>query len=247
VNSCGKIASLRNAGHEGLVMVGGIPDRARFGPFLLDQGTREMRRGLEPIHLTPKAFDLLTLLIEHRPRAVPKAVLHDRLWPKTFVADANLAILIGEVRAALDDTARRPTYIRTIHGYGYAFCAELIDESIHGAHVQGSASGATCWLISKTQHVALREGENCVGRDPSVNVWLDAKSVSRRHACIVVDCADATIRDLGSKNGTWVQGQRLTSETSLSDGDQIRFGSIRMTFRVWSGGGSTETTQSADP
>jgi DNA-binding winged helix-turn-helix (wHTH) protein len=241
------MASLRNAAHEGPVMAGDIPERARFGPFLLDQGTRELRRGSERLHLTPKAFDLLTLLIEYRPRAISKAVLHERLWPKTFVADANLAILIGEVRGALEDTARRPTYIRTVHGYGYAFCSEVFDEPVHGTQIQSSASGATCWLVSKTQHVALHDGENCVGRDPSVHVWLDAKSVSRRHACIVVDCARAMIRDLDSKNGTWVQGQRLTSERPLSDGDQIRFGSIKMTFRVWSGGGSTETTQSAEP
>jgi DNA-binding winged helix-turn-helix (wHTH) protein len=199
-----------------------------------------LRHGEERIHLTPKAFELLAILIEQRPRAVAKAVLQERLWPKTFVADANLAILVSEVREALDDTARTPTFIRTVHGFGYAFCGAV---SAVSAPPQTTAP-ATCWLVSKTRHVALHEGENIVGREPLVDVWLDARGISRRHARITVDGAQARLEDLDSKNGTWLEGQRLTSISTLADGNQIRFGSFRMTFRVWSDGGSTDTTGS---
>src|SRR5262245_49255434 len=95
--------------------------RFQFGPFSLDTETRQIARADEPIHVSPKAFELLTALVEARPRALSKADLHERLWPDTFVSDANLAILIREIRRALDDSARAPKFIRTLHGFGYAF------------------------------------------------------------------------------------------------------------------------------
>ena len=93
----------------------------RFGEFVLDSDTREVHRGREPVHLSPKAFQLLEALVESRPKALSKAALHDRLWPKTFVVEANLANLVGEIRAALGEDPRRPRFVRTVHGFGYAF------------------------------------------------------------------------------------------------------------------------------
>ena len=212
-----------------------------FGDFTLDGGTRELRLRELPVHLTPKAFELLAILIEQRPRAVAKSVLQERLWPATFVSEANLPILVAEIRAALGDSARTPAFIRTVHGFGYAFSADTID----GAPPPRPAAGpSTCWLISKTRHVALQEGENIIGRDPSGHVWLDARGVSRRHARITVNDTSATIEDLESKNGTWVNDGRVTAAHALGDGDQIRMGTLRLTFRVWTDGGSTETTGS---
>ena len=92
-----------------------------FGPFTLDDETRQLLRGTDPIHLSPKAFELLKALVEVRPRALSKAELHEQLWPDTFVTDANLGILIAEIRSALSDDARAPRYVRTLHGFGYAF------------------------------------------------------------------------------------------------------------------------------
>jgi DNA-binding winged helix-turn-helix (wHTH) protein len=219
----------------------GRPGQLRFGPFLLDLETRELRRGVDVVHLTPKAFELLSLLVEQRPRAVAKGALHQRLWPNTFVADANLAILVAEVRAALGDAPRRPTFVRTVHGFGYAFCAQA-QPSIRGA--DRSAAASSCWLVSRTRHVALQEGANLVGRDPGTEVWLDARSISRRHARIVINGPAATLEDLGSKNGTWVQGRRIAAPHTLEDGDCIRFGSVPMTFRIWSDAGTTGTLTS---
>jgi DNA-binding winged helix-turn-helix (wHTH) protein len=223
-------------------MTPSTPDQIRFGDFVLDLGTRELRLGSEAVHLTPKAFELLMILIEQRPRAVAKGVLQERLWPGTFVSEANLPILVAEVRAALRDSARKPAFIRTVHGFGYAFCGETVG-AVQPPPRPATATSA-CWLISKTRHVALHEGENVIGRDPSGDVWVDGRGVSRRHARISVRGEKATIVDLDSKNGTWVKGERLMSPLRLADGDQIRFGSVRVTFRVWTDGGSTETTGS---
>ena len=78
--------------------------RTRFGAFTLDPATRQLLEDGRPIHLSPKAFDVLQVLIEARPTVVPKADLHDRIWPGTYVVDANLSVLIGEIRRALADS-----------------------------------------------------------------------------------------------------------------------------------------------
>ena len=80
--------------------------KIQFGPFTLDSGTRQLTRDGGAIHLTPKAFELLETLALERPKVLSKTALQERLWPDTFVAEANLSNLVAEVRAALDDRAR---------------------------------------------------------------------------------------------------------------------------------------------
>ena len=92
-----------------------------FGEFSLDTESRQLRRDNAERHLSPKAFELLRLLLEHRPRALSKAELHDRLWPSTFVSDATVTSLVAEVRAALGENARQGRFVRTVHRFGYAF------------------------------------------------------------------------------------------------------------------------------
>ena len=66
-----------------------------FGEFTLDTGSRQLRQGDAERHLSPKAFDLLCLLVGNRPRALSKAELHERLWPATLVSEATLTSLIA--------------------------------------------------------------------------------------------------------------------------------------------------------
>jgi Tol biopolymer transport system component/DNA-binding winged helix-turn-helix (wHTH) protein len=98
--------------------------RVEFGEFTLDRGARQLLRRGKPLHLEPKAFDLLGLLLERRPEAVAKPEIRDRLWPDTFVSESNLTGLVAQVREALGDDPRTPRYIRTVHGFGYAFARE---------------------------------------------------------------------------------------------------------------------------
>ena len=69
----------------------GADVKIRFGPFVHDLDTRQLTRDGRAIHLSPKAFELLTTLAEERPKVLSKAVLQERLWPGTFVAEANLS------------------------------------------------------------------------------------------------------------------------------------------------------------
>jgi DNA-binding winged helix-turn-helix (wHTH) protein len=209
----------------------------RFGDYVLATEARELRRGDGPVALTPKAFQLLELLLEKRPRAVSKAQIHERLWPSTFVSEVNLASLAFEIRAAIGDDARHPRYIRTVRGFGYAFCGEASAATVAGP----AASGVVCRLFWGDREVALRPGENILGRSPAVAVWVDSTTVSRHHARIIVTGAEAALEDLGSKNGTTLNGRRVEAPTTLADRDEIRLGSVRILFRVVGEAGSTAT------
>src|SRR6476661_1050476 len=98
--------------------------RLNFAGFAFDSDTREVFRKDAAVPVSPKAFELLELLIRNRPRAVSKEEIHERLWPKTFVSDASLSNLVAELRATFDDDARRPRVLRTVQRFGYAFIAE---------------------------------------------------------------------------------------------------------------------------
>ena len=89
--------------------------------------------------------------------------------------------------------------------------------------------------------IPLSEGENVLGRVDGAAAWIDSPSVSRRHARIVVSGGKATLDDLGSKNGTYLRGEKLSSAARLTDEDEIRLGRVRMTFRVLAGTASTQT------
>jgi non-specific serine/threonine protein kinase len=107
--------------------------RWTFGDFVLDLDARELLQGGSPVSLSPKAFQLLGILVDACPRALSKSALQDRLWPGTFVVEKNLTNLVGEIRDALGDDAAHPRYIRTVHRFGYAFCEAAVTDARGGA------------------------------------------------------------------------------------------------------------------
>jgi len=218
--------------------------RIRFSPFTLNLDTRELTRDGSAIHLAPKAFELLALLIAERPKVLSKAVLQERLWPGTFVAEANLSNLVAEVREALGDRPRAPAYVRTAHGFRYASCGAAT--AVPGRAdatmtIDAGADRPSCWLEWGRQRFPLSQGEHVIGRDADVEVRLDAPTVSRRHARVVVTAAAATLEDCGSKNGTFVGVDRIQAPVQLANDDAIRIGSLRLTFHVRTSLMSTDT------
>jgi len=200
-----------------------------FETFRLDSERRQVFRGGTEVHLSPKALQLLQVLIETRPKVMSKAEIHERLWPETFVADSNLASIINEVRRALEDDAKTPKYIRTVHGFGYAFCAEPLTPD--RAQAQGSPAARLVWDKGE---VTLFPGRSVIGREADAAVRVDDRTISRHHAAIVIGGKSATVEDLDSKNGTFVNGQRVSSPVELRDGAVLEFGSVRMVFREFS-------------
>jgi DNA-binding winged helix-turn-helix (wHTH) protein len=201
----------------------------RFGDFLLDSSARRLSRSGNDVRLSPKAFDLLCALLARRPDVIVKGDLLEAIWPDTNVIEANLNVVVAEIRKALGDDRQAPRFIRTVHAVGYAFCGQAIEVDEAAA-----PPASRCWLSWKDRSFALATGNNTIGRDPRSAVWLDDDSVSRRHALIAVDKDTARVEDLGSTNGTLLNRAALESPTVLQDGDIVQIGSLRLTFRTLS-------------
>jgi len=214
-----------------------------FGPYRFDSGLRELLAGGQPVHLSPKAFDVLKLLLERRPNVVDKRAIYAAIWPDTFVGDATLNVAVAEIRRALGEDSRAPRFIRTVHRVGYAFAFEPVVEVERLAPPDRPAAAPRCWLSVNERAFQLNAGENIVGRDPQCTVWLDESGISRRHARIIVSGSSATLDDLNSKNGTFVGSRRVTARRELANGDLIRFGSTEARFRMWVEGQLPETVR----
>ena len=213
--------------------------RLQFGDCTLDLDTRELSRGGKSVHVEPKAYRLLELLLKARPKALSKDELQDAIWPSTFVSERSLARLVEVLRDCLEDSAREPRFIRTVHGFGYAFSGEVTLAA--GAVGRPSRAGFHCRIVWGDREIALSEGENILGRDPDTVVFIDMNSVSRRHARFVVADGSATIEDLQSRNGTYVSDQRIERPTRLSNGDKIKIGAASLVFRSFRGLGTTQS------
>jgi DNA-binding winged helix-turn-helix (wHTH) protein len=213
--------------------------RVRFGEWVLDSETRQLSVGGRPVHLTPKAFQFLELLLENRPKALSKSQIHEHLWPGTFVSDGALASLLVEIRSATGDSARKPRFVRTVHRFGYAFTGQA--EELRGRVSKVADQKPIYRLIWGNREVDLHLGDNLLGRDEDAIVWIDHALVSRRHARIVIDERGAVLEDLGSKNGTYLRGKKIEGPRKLADEDQVKIGPASMTFRVFKETASTAT------
>jgi Tol biopolymer transport system component/DNA-binding winged helix-turn-helix (wHTH) protein len=108
----------------------------RFGEFTLDAEQRVLLRNGSPLSLTPKVFDTLLILVENGGRIVEKDALMNRVWPDTFVEEANLTFNIQQLRKALGDNAREPSFIETVSRRGYRFIAPVSEISDEPARYQ---------------------------------------------------------------------------------------------------------------
>jgi DNA-binding winged helix-turn-helix (wHTH) protein len=199
----------------------------RFLDCVIDDDARTLLRGGVPVHLTPKAFELLRLLVTERPRAIPKAEILECVWPGTFVTDASLARTIHEIRVALGETTATAA-IRTVHGHGYAFAGDAINV---GDGVTTPNRRPVGWVLVATRAIPLSAGDYVLGRDPAAALPLESTRASWHHARLSATLDVVTLHDLDSKNGTYVRGERLTTPRVLQDGDDIIIGSVRLVFR----------------
>jgi DNA-binding winged helix-turn-helix (wHTH) protein len=201
-----------------------------FGDFVLDGDTRLLLESGREVPLGSKPFELLELLIRCRPRALSRTRLTAALWPATHVGPTSLHVLVSQLRAALGDDAQEPRWVRTVHGFGYAFREEASQEG--SSEDRSSPEGSRLRLLLDDREWTLREGDNILGREPGVAVRIESGGISRHHARITVLGARATLEDLGSKNGTSVSEERVLTPRPLRDGDVIRLGrGTRLVFR----------------
>jgi DNA-binding winged helix-turn-helix (wHTH) protein len=200
-----------------------------FAAFSFDPVSGELRRDGRRVPLLGTASELLRVLIEERHRLVSKDELLRRVWRGAPVEEGNLSTYITKLRAALDDDPHAPRCIRTHHGLGYRFIADLTDETRPRTRSRGPSAFVLEW---DGRELPLLAGENIVGRTTaSASIAIADPHVSGGHARITIQGEDATIEDLESKNHTFVGNVRVTGPHPLQAGDAIRLGGPTLIFR----------------
>ena len=207
--------------------------RLKFRDCMLDLGARQLERGGKAVPLEPKMYELLEILIKRRPAVVTNKELDELLWPEVYVARTSLTRLVSELRAVLGDTPRESRMIRTVYKAGYAFCADVT------CLPSVRSSPAMFEVLWMKQSFPLTDGEHVAGRDAECSLVIDGTTVSRRHARITVSNGAALIEDLGSTNGTHVNGARIFAPTRLAPGDAFALGSEKLRVRLRSGSALT--------
>ena len=125
----------------------------RFGEYELDAYRHQLRRSGEPVHVEPRALDLLCHLVEHRDRVVTKNELLDQVWGDRFVSEAALTTGLRTARIAVGDTGSRQNMIRTVHRRGYQFVGPttvfafmqamgLVNDHVEGCVIRDEAGKA---------------------------------------------------------------------------------------------------------
>jgi DNA-binding winged helix-turn-helix (wHTH) protein len=224
------------------------PDRiARFGVFELNPRTGELRKRGARVRLQDQPFQVLTMLVERAGDLVTREEVRERLWSgSVFVAfDQALNNAIAKVRAALGDSAENPRFVETLERRGYRFLASVEWAAAEGplppsARVS-SRPATNVRLTTDDRTITLQDGTHVIGREPDAAVWIDSAVVSRRHAELIVHDGRVTIEDLGSRNGTFVNGTRPTGVSALVHGDEIRLGTLRLVVHVSTGQTATRT------
>ena len=201
------------------VLEASVAMTVQFAGFVFDEDRRQLLHGGEVLHIEPKAFDLLALLLSRRPNAVSKAEIREAIWPGAHVSESSLPGLVGDLREALGDDPKDSRFIRTVPRYGYAFCGNVV-----GGGAPAPAHAARWTAVWAAHEVPLPEGEHLIGRGEDCRIRSDSASVSRHHAVVRVTSERLLVEDLGSRNGTWVHGRRLAGPTELSAGDTVRVG-----------------------
>ncbi|HEV8661495.1 MAG TPA: winged helix-turn-helix domain-containing protein [Thermoanaerobaculia bacterium] len=201
--------------------------RFSFGPFSLDVEGADLRKGDERVAIRPKCFDLLVYLIENAGRVVSKEELLDKIWSDVVVNDATLNRTVTELRSVLGDDADDPKYVETVSRKGYKFIGE-----VSGVPREAADMSVEFVLVYNDREFPLHAGEQLIGRGYEVAIPLYGSATSRHHARLVVGNGTVTLQDLGSRNGTFVNGNRVVGSIELRSGDEIRIGADSLV--LWS-------------
>jgi DNA-binding winged helix-turn-helix (wHTH) protein len=217
----------------------------RFGEFELDVPAYALRRGSECVKLEKIPMEVLILLVSRAGELVDRGTVEAALWGSDVHVDRDAAIntAVRKLRRALSDSTLTPRFVETVVGKGYRFISPVERRAGQSRPwASEPARGVESLhhrLLRGKQEFLLHPGENLLGRDPAADVHLEHPSVSRRHARISIQAAGATIEDVDSRNGTFLDGRRVDAPVELHDGAIIGLGPVTLVFGVLSSPAST--------
>jgi DNA-binding winged helix-turn-helix (wHTH) protein len=223
----------------------------RFGAFELDVAAYALRRAGISIKLEKLPMDVLILLVQSAGDLVERSELRNRVWGSDVFIDQDAAIntAIRKIRRVLGDDSGQPRFIETVVGKGHRFIGDIERTAPPPMHASGARRPSSAVAHDDLQvysltrgrnEIVLPTGETIIGRLPSAGVYIDHPSVSRRHAAISIDANRAVLRDLKSRNGTFIDGQRVTTPTAVRSGSVIGLGPVTLRFVVRSAPRSTQ-------
>jgi len=237
----------------------GRPGTLKFGDFrladwLVQPSLNRVCSSDTMRQIEPKVMDVLVFLADRAGQVASRQEIIDAVWAKRFLADTVLTRAISELRRVLGDHARTPCFIQTVSKRGYRLLAVRLPspEATPGAPATMRAGAGlrqpdgalgslpVCSIAWGELEIRLEEGDTIIGRAREALIRVASTRVSRRHARITVCGMDATLEDLGSRNGTYLKGRKLEGPAPLQDGDEISVGPAVLSFRLRHTG---ETTQ----
>ncbi len=213
----------------------------RLGAWLVEPSLDRISRDGRELRLRPRAMEVLVQLAVAAGKLASKQDLIDAVWQTEFVSDHALTQVIAELRTALGDDARNPTFIENIPRRGYRLVATVT--AVAASVAPAREASLPFKLEGEDGDHRLVQGSNVIGRTNDADICIDRTEVSRAHARIVVQGTTATIEDLGSKNGTYLNGERLQQPALLSGGDEIWIGRSVARLRFLVEGEPTMTEQ----
>jgi DNA-binding winged helix-turn-helix (wHTH) protein len=213
-----------------------------LGDWMVEPTLDRISRDGREVRLRPRAMDVLTVLALASGKLVSKRDLMDEVWRTEFVGEHALTQVIAELRAALGDNARSPSFIENIPRRGYRLVADVMPVADSSASTRGATMPFK--LETDTGNRPLPQGSTVIGRTEEADICIDKTEVSRCHAMITVQGITAIIEDLGSKNGTYVNGRQIDGPTTLNNGDEIWIGRSVARLRFLIEGEPTKTETS---
>jgi Tol biopolymer transport system component/DNA-binding winged helix-turn-helix (wHTH) protein len=209
-----------------------------FDPFLLDARERVLFREAErePVDLTPKVFDILLELVQNSGRIVEKRELMERVWPNTFVEEANLTQHVSTLRKKLAQNSDKQRFIMTVPGRGYRFVATVRelwdDEEVFSVHettssriIIGDDSRAPQLLEERSQVIIPESRQREIREVSATHALMPTQAVhshQKRHRIVILAVSVAAIaiaafvlyKLLGGSAGTPFEKTRLVKFTT---------------------------------
>ena len=220
---------------------------------MVEPEANRISNGETSIHLEPKAMEVLLCLAEYAGVVVPRQIIVDRVWATEFITDSTLTHTVADLRRALADDARAPQFIETIPKRGYRLVAEVVADGSPNPAASGPSlrNRPLAVVVGNSVRLDSRDvldlsdhflflGDHEIplvgrtfsfGRDQKADIQILVPEASRNHARLDIEPDGVTIEDLGSKNGTQVNDERIEGRCRLRSGDTISIGPTTLIYR----------------